>query len=316
MAVEERKKATPIADLGKEALRVKGFWRSYKWLILRRFSQFGILALFLVGPWFGIWIVKGNLASSLTLDVLPLTDPFVLLQTLAAGYLPQTTAVIGALIVLVFYMIFGGRAYCSWVCPINIVTDAAQWLRNKLNIKSELKLSRANRYWFLGAVLGVSAATGMLAWEFINPVSMVQRALIFGMGLAWAVIVMIFLLDAFISRRAWCGHLCPVGAFYSLLGKTSLFRVNAVALDRCDRCMECFAVCPEQKVITPVLKKNGRPTSIIKDINCTNCGRCIDICSTDVFRFDLRFHDLVKPGDHLTTGAPPTQQSHQREVIS
>ena len=229
MAVEERKKATPVSDLGKEALRVKGFWRSYKWLILRRFSQLGILALFLIGPWFGIWIVKGNLASSLTLDVLPLTDPFVLLQTLAAGYLPEMTAVTGALIVLAFYMIIGGRAYCSWVCPINIVTDAAQWLRNKLNIKSELKLSRANRYWFLGAVLGVSAATGMLAWEFINPVSMVQRALIFGMGLAWAVIVMIFLLDAFISRRAWCGHLCPVGAFYSLLGKTSLFRVNAGA---------------------------------------------------------------------------------------
>ncbi len=315
MAVVEKKKATPIADLGKEALRVKGYWRSHKWLILRRLSQLGILALFLAGPWFGIWIVKGNLASSLTLDVLPLTDPFVLLQTLAAGYLPETTAVIGALIVLVFYLIVGGRAYCSWVCPVNFITDAAQWLRNTLKIKSELKLSRANRYWFLAAVLGVSAAMGIVAWEFVNPVSMVQRALIFGMGFAWAVIVMIFLLDAFISRRAWCGHLCPVGAFYSLLGKTSLIRVNAVALDRCDRCMECFAVCPEQKVITPVLKKTGRPTSIIKDINCTNCGRCIDICSTDVFRFDLRFNDLVR-SEAGASAAESTKQSHQREVLS
>lgn len=315
MVAKERKKATPIADLGKEALRVKGFWKTCKWLILRRLSQLGILALFLLGPWFGIWIVKGNLASSLTLDVLPLTDPFVLLQTLAAGYLPEMTAIIGALIVLAFYMLIGGRAYCSWVCPINIVTDAAQWLRNKLNIKSELKLSRANRYWFLGAVLVVSAALGILAWEFVNPVSMVQRALIFGMGFAWAVIVMIFLLDAFISRRAWCGHLCPVGAFYSLLGNTSLIRVNAVALDRCDRCMECFAVCPEQKVITPVLKKSGRSTSIIKDINCTNCGRCIDICSTEVFRFDLRFNDRVKPGLDENAAHPP-KQSHQREVLS
>ena len=315
MAVVEKKKATPIADLGKEALRVKGYWRSHKWLILRRLSQLGILALFLAGPWFGIWIVKGNLASSLTLDVLPLTDPFVLLQTLAAGYLPETTAVIGALIVLVFYLIVGGRAYCSWVCPVNFITDAAQWLRNTLKIKSELKLSRANRYWFLAAVLGVSAAMGIVAWEFVNPVSMVQRALIFGMGFAWAVIVMIFLLDAFISRRAWCGHLCPVGAFYSLLGKTSLIRVNAVALDRCDRCMECFAVCPEQKVITPVLKKTGRPTSIIKDINCTNCGRCIDICSTDVFRFDLRFNDLVRSEAGASAGES-AKQSHQREVLS
>ena len=52
----------------------------------RRFSQLSILALFLLGPWFGLWIVKGNLNSSLTLDVLPLTDPYVLLQSLVAGY--------------------------------------------------------------------------------------------------------------------------------------------------------------------------------------------------------------------------------------
>ena len=34
------------------------------------------------GRWFGLWIVKGNLNYSYTLDVLPLTDPYVLLQSL------------------------------------------------------------------------------------------------------------------------------------------------------------------------------------------------------------------------------------------
>ena len=37
---------------------------------MRRLSQLSILALFLVGPLAGVWVVKGNLASSLTLDVL------------------------------------------------------------------------------------------------------------------------------------------------------------------------------------------------------------------------------------------------------
>ncbi|NIP18923.1 MAG: quinol dehydrogenase ferredoxin subunit NapH, partial [Xanthomonadales bacterium] len=58
--------------------------------MLRRASQFGVLALFLAGPATGIWIVKGTLASSLTLDVLPLTDPYMLLQGLFAGQLPAT----------------------------------------------------------------------------------------------------------------------------------------------------------------------------------------------------------------------------------
>lgn len=286
--------ATPVELLGIEAIKNKGWLKAHKWLLLRRVSQFSILALFLLGPWFGIWFITGNLSSSLVLETVPLTDPYILLQTLFTGYLPETTAVIGAVIVLAFYFLVGGRVYCSWVCPINMVTDFSMWLRNKLNIKTSFSMSRQTRYWILAMTLILSSVTGILAWEFINPVSMVSRALIFGLGFAWVMILIIFLLDTFISRRAWCGHLCPVGAFYSLLGKFSVLRVNAVALDKCDSCMECFAVCPEQKVITPVLKKTGRVTSLINDVNCTNCGRCIDICGTDVFRFDLRFNDVEK----------------------
>ena len=51
-----------------------------------RNAQASVLALFIAGPWFGVWIVKGNLSSSLTLGVLPLTDPYVLAQSLAAGH--------------------------------------------------------------------------------------------------------------------------------------------------------------------------------------------------------------------------------------
>jgi ferredoxin-type protein NapH len=286
--------ATPVNQIGKEALQLKGWLKTNKWLLLRRLSQLSILGLFLLGPWFGIWIIKGNLNSSLILDTIPLSDPYILLQTLFTGYLPQTTAILGALIVIVFYALVGSRVYCSWVCPINIVTDFSMWLRHKLNIKSSSTLSRKMRYWILAMTLIAATATGSLVWEFVNPVSMVNRALVFGLGFAWALILMIFLLDTFISRRAWCGHLCPVGAFYSLLGKFSLIRVNAVALDRCNSCMECYAVCPEQKVISPVLNMKGRSNSIIDDINCTNCGRCIDICATEVFKFDLRFNNVEK----------------------
>ena len=111
--------------IGAEAVEEKGWLGAHKWLLLRRISQLSILALFLLGPLAGIWIVKGNLNYSYTLGVLPLTDPYVALQSLVAGHVPETLGLVGFAIVLLFYFLVGGRVYCSWVCPINMVTDAA-----------------------------------------------------------------------------------------------------------------------------------------------------------------------------------------------
>jgi ferredoxin-type protein NapH len=277
---------------GVQASAARGWLAAHKWLLARRFSQIAILMLFLVGPWFGLWLVKGNLNSSLTLDVLPLSDPFVLLQSLLAGHAPVLTAVTGALIVAGFYLLVGGRAFCAWVCPVNLVTDAAHWTRERLGLVGAARLSPYTRYGILAATLLLAALTGTVAWELVNPVSMFHRGVIFGMGLGWAVLVAVFVLDLLVSRRAWCGHLCPMGAFYSLLALPSVVRVRAQRRERCDDCMDCFAVCPEPQVIRPALK--GAPQGIgpvITGPNCTNCGRCIDVCTREVFNFGTRLHN-------------------------
>jgi ferredoxin-type protein NapH len=276
--------------VGADAVAGKGWIAAHKWLILRRFSQIGILTLFLLGPLAGIWIVKGNLAYSLTLNALPLTDPYVLLQSLLTGHVPEKLGLIGVAIVLGFYFLAGGRLYCSWVCPVNLVTDGANWLRNRLGIRGSAHISRRTRYWVLAMTLLLALATGTIAWELINPVSMLHRGLIFGIGMAWAVVLAVFLFDLLISEHGWCGHVCPVGAFYSLLGKWSPLRVNAVKRHDCNDCMDCFAVCPEPQVIKPALKGEGKGIGpAILSPNCTNCGRCIDVCAKDVFRFGGRF---------------------------
>ncbi|RTZ58401.1 MAG: quinol dehydrogenase ferredoxin subunit NapH [Gammaproteobacteria bacterium] len=285
--------AKSLRPAGQEAVQEKGWLAAHKWLILRRLSQITILLLFIISPLIaaktGFWLVKGNMASSLTLDILPLTDPYVLVQSIAAGGWPVATGFIGAFIVAAFYFLLGGRVYCSWVCPINIVTDAAAWMRDKAGIKGGAKISRNTRYWVLGFTLLLAFLTGTIAWELINPVSMVFRGAVFGMGMAWGVILAIFLLDFAVSRRAWCGSLCPVGAFYSLLGTGSPVRVNAWQREKCDDCMDCFLVCPEQQVIKKPLKGAAKGySSLITSSQCTNCGRCIDVCAENVFRFDIR----------------------------
>jgi len=278
---------------GLAAVSAKGWWRSHRFLMLRRFSQLGLLALFLVGPLAGVWIVKGNLSSSLTLDTLPLTDPLVLAQVLAARHWPETTALIGVAIVIAFYALVGGRVYCAWACPVNPVTDFAAWLRRRFGLSTGRAPRASLRYWLLGAVLVASAVSGVAAWEWVNPVSMTHRALVFGgfavAGTAWLVIAAVFVFDLLVAPRGWCGHVCPVGAMYALIGARSLLRVSAHASSRCNDCADCYAVCPEPQVIPAALKGKNDAAPVILDAACTNCGRCIDVCATDVFRFTHRF---------------------------
>jgi len=275
---------------GVEATQTKGFLRAHKWLILRRLSQFGILGLFLLGPLAGLWIVKGNLAYSETLEVLPLTDPHVLLQAVLAGVVPHLDALIGVAIVVLVYLLVGGRVYCSWVCPVNLITDLACCTRRMLDIRSSTQISRTARYWMLGVTLVLPLVTGSIVWELVNPVSMMFRGIVFGLGLAWMILLGIFLFDVFVSKEGWCGRICPVGAFYGLLGRVSLLRVVASKRDQCDDCMDCFEVCPEQQVIRPALKGADKGIGpVITAGECTNCGRCIDVCAEDVFQFGSRF---------------------------
>ena len=295
----------PANIFAADAIHTKGWWGAHRWLVLRRITQLSILALFLVGPWFGWWLVKGNLNYSLTLDTVPLADPLVMLQSLVSGHIPERNAIIGVAVVLLFYLLVGGRSYCAWVCPMNIVTDTASALRRKLDIRGGGDMPRQTRYWILALILILAATTGGIVWELVNPVSLLPRGLIFGMGAGWLLIGGIFLFDLFVMKRGWCGHLCPVGAFYSLLGRWSLVRVSATQREDCNNCLDCFVACPEQQVIRMPLKGANKGVGpMIVSSNCTNCGRCIDVCAKDVFTFVPRLTASDSPAHR--TDVPPS----------
>lgn len=289
--------------IGADAIAARGWLGAHRWLIARRLTQVAILSLFAAGPWFGWWIVKGNLASSLTLGVLPLTDPYVLLQSLLAGQVPKQAAWIGAALVLLAYAVVGGRVYCSWVCPMNIVTDAAASLRHRLGIRSSIRVSRELRLWLLAMTLVVAVVSGTIAWELVNPVSMLQRGLIFGLGTIWLVVLAIFLFDLLVAEHGWCGHLCPVGAFYGLVGRFAVTRVAATRRDACNDCADCYAVCPEPLVIKPALKGVDGAGPVIVSSQCTNCARCLDVCSKDVFTVGTRWARLATDPGAQADGA-------------
>ncbi len=270
-------------NTGKEALEKLGWWRAHRFLILRRLCQFTIIALFMAGPTLGI--LTGNLSSSMLLDTVPLSDPLIVLQALATGHVPEFNALLGVVIVVAFYAILAPRAFCAWVCPLNIVTDLAAWLRRKLNIKASYRWSPVIRYWLIPVLMLGSALSGAILWTWLDPVAALHRGLVFGMGAGWVLIALVFVLDLLLVEHGWCGHLCPLGATYGVIGRKSLLRVTAVRREDCTKCMDCFYVCPEPEVLRQPLKEGDRR---VMDQNCISCGRCLDVCPEHVFEFKNR----------------------------
>ena len=272
-------------NAGKEAVEKLGWWRAHRFLILRRLCQLTIIALFMAGPTLGV--LTGNLSSSMLFDTVPLSDPLIVLQALATGHVPEFNALLGVVIVVVFYAMLAPRAFCAWVCPLNIVTDLAAWLRRKFNIKASYRWSPAIRYWLIPVLMLGSALSGAILWTWLDPVAALHRGLVFGMGAGWVLIALVFVLDLLLVEHGWCGHLCPLGATYGVIGRKSLLRVTAVRREDCTKCMDCFYVCPEPEVLRQPLKEGDRR---VMDQSCISCGRCLDVCPEHVFEFKNRLN--------------------------
>ncbi|NPB06425.1 MAG: quinol dehydrogenase ferredoxin subunit NapH [Aquificae bacterium] len=272
----------------QEEEREKSFLARNKYLILRRISQLTILSLYLAGHYLGWKVLQGNLSTSKLFGVIPLSDPYAVLQMFFAGVLVGTEVLLGALIILVFYGLLVGRAFCSWVCPVNLITDFANWVRVKTGLHQEeyrIKLSRKVRYWVLALGLILSPILAVPAFEFVSPISMVHRGIIFGMGMGWVVILALFFFDLFVVKNGWCGHVCPLGAFYSLVSRPAALLRVGYDLNKCTECMRCKKVCPEVQVLWMIGKENVPVLSG----ECTNCGRCIDVCPEEALFYTLRF---------------------------
>ncbi|KHT62132.1 quinol dehydrogenase [Photobacterium gaetbulicola] len=270
-------------DAGKAATASLGWWKAHRFLLLRRSCQLLIIALFMIGPTLGV--LRGNLSASTLLDTVPLTDPLILLQTIAAGHWPELAALLGGAIVVGFYAVLAPRVFCAWVCPLNMVTDLAAWLRRKLGIKLSYRWPSNLRYWLLPVLLLGSAVSGSVLWSWIDPVAALHRGLVFGMGAGWVLILLVFLLDLVLVEHGWCGHLCPLGATYGVIGRKSLVRITATNREACNKCMDCFNVCPEPEVLRQPLKGGDRK---VMSQDCISCGRCIDVCSEEVLEFKIR----------------------------
>lgn len=120
----------------------------------------------------------------------------------------------------------------------------------------------------------------------------------YGWSLALVWVVVVFAIEVFYSRRAWCTYICPIGTTYGYIGKVSALRIEWN--DNCDHCMVCHDVCFENQVLEITKAKydaqreeKGITREYITGADCTLCGRCVDVCHADALKFDFRLKNLV-----------------------
>lgn len=261
--------------------------RKFRFLILRRFIQVGILVLFAVCSHYSLHFFQGNLNSSKIFWIIPMSDPLSIAQIFASGAIAGTVigleALLGLGVVLLVYGILLGRGYCAFVCPMNIVTDCANFLHRKLKLNNTTKFtSRKFKYGVLLLSLILSFAFGVAAFDIISPISMLHRGIVFGMGFGIFGILAVFLFDLLLLKNGFCGYICPLGATYSLIGKLSLLRVRHDST-KCTKCGKCIVVCPEPQVLDLIGKRSGS----INKIDCLKCARCIEVCDDNALKYGI-----------------------------
>ncbi|MDP6490273.1 MAG: 4Fe-4S binding protein [Kiritimatiellia bacterium] len=176
-----------------------------------------------------------------------------------------------------------GRVFCSHVCPAALLFEAGGLIRKGLlRIGLPLpngRVPRFTKYMALGIGLAAATVGGEYILAWIYPPRLVCIELdqcVFNGALRFGVLFLggVVLLEILAFPRAWCTHLCPGGALYSLLGKKRLLRIR-LHDDRCTSCGACRPVCPYD--LRPDLSSPG--------MECDNCVRCIAACPESALSF-------------------------------
>ncbi len=171
---------------------------SSKWTIARRIVQILTIAL-IASPLAGFAIFQGNLSAGELLG-LPLSDPLAFLQALIGGRVFVVSYLASTLLVVTFYFLLGGRSFCGWVCPVNLVTELADKLRKRWGTGNGTLPLASNRS-TLALTLVVVAVTGAPLFEILSPIGIISRAIVFYSLLPLLLIAAILLLELLVAGR-------------------------------------------------------------------------------------------------------------------
>ena len=95
-----------------------------------------------------------------------------------------------------------------------------------------------------------------------------------------ACILLAVIMGSVVFYRPFCKWLCPLGAFYALLNKVSLFQMR-VDTHKCVSCGACAKAC----------KMDVDITKTPNHAECIRCGMCMKACPTDAIQYKFGLGD-------------------------
>ena len=132
---------------------------------------------------------------------------------------------------------------------------------------------------------GIRSALGKLfSWKLVVLISVVVLSVLF--------------------YRPFCKWICPLGAFYALFNKVSLFGMK-VDEHKCVSCGKCAKVC----------KMDVDVTKTPNSTECIRCGKCISACPTDAVSFQYGFGMLGKTVDENAKIENKTNKKETKEEL-
>ena len=224
----------------------------------------------------------GSLSSSSVAGV-TLLDPLAAMEMAAATKGFDPLWLLGAVPVVLVYGLVRARAFCGWVCPVNLLGEGADWLRGKLGLPDGGEpLPRRAKVAVAAAMVALSALLAFPLFQAVSPIGAVNKGLAFG-GFAGALtLAAVLLADLLWKRRVWCRSLCPLGGLYQVLGRAGQLNV-AISHEDCTGCGLCERAClADPSILEPALA--GEQLQVSAG-DCMACGACVDVCPSRALRF-------------------------------
>jgi ferredoxin-type protein NapH len=266
-------------------------WRKRRWITL-----FVVNFLFLFSYVLDIQLLEGALTASRFVGF-HMADLNSALQVTLAFKVILINLIIGFVTIFIAWFLLGGRTFCSWACPYHLLSEWAEKLHlalAKKGLAKDLKFDRKVRSVFYIIFILLAIFTGYTVFEFISPTGILSRAIIYGptVALGWVAFLLAF--EVFVSRRAWCRYVCPIGITYGLVGVFSPLRISYDMTD-CKHEGDCRDVCLVPHVLDVTIKKRTTDVRVPIGADCTRCGLCIDTCPTSSLSYE--FKGLTKHED-------------------
>ena len=271
--------------------------RFRRWTWSRRAVAGTFLALLILGrfDWFP-W-VKGSMTATSWAGVVPLVDPLAALEVTLASRTLTWTVLVGAGLLVLFAALLG-PVFCGWVCPLGLLLDLNNNVRERVarflfgrGIRlPTVRVPRHIKFGILAAVLAFSLVAQVPVFQTVSPINLLAWGVIFAQGPGLVIVFGILLLE-YVLPRGWCRALCPLGALYSLVGRAGFLRVRVgVNADEAAKieCRECTLHCPMGIAVREDYVLAGKPA--IDHPECLRCGNCIDMCPQGALSLGFRYY--------------------------